>query len=175
MDQQTVFELAEGYEDFSGGSVSLVDGKLFDVGQALEEGNGRIILAPYPRYEEGEQPTDAEAERANYDTQVNDALVKYPGLVQIDAEGAEPAPSLALVDPTDPATESLTQLRARASELDVPGRSSMNKAQLEAGIEAKETELAQHTSPDASTDSSSSTTDDSSDDDDDDNDENQGA
>lgn len=58
------FRLRAGEDDFSGGSVSIGDGETFDVGAALDEGNGTIrveegsaeerALADYPVLARGE-------------------------------------------------------------------------------------------------------------------------
>ena len=142
MQDLIAFELAPGYEEFSGGNVSLVGGDMFDVGEALDESRGRIVLAPGARAGEDGKVSDAEALRAKRDEQVADALMKYPALQRVEPhEGDEPA-SFDAVDISVDSGSTLRELEARARELDIPGRSSMDKDELAEAIAGKEAELA---------------------------------
>lgn len=136
------FELAPGYEEFSGGNVSLVGGAMFDVGEALDVGQGRIVLGPGARANDEEKVSEAEAIRAKRDEEIADALARYPGLQRVDPEPGDEPPSYDEVDITVDAGSTLTELKARASELEIPGRSSMDKDELSVAIAAKEAELA---------------------------------
>lgn len=145
------FVLTPDFEEFSGGNVSLVGGEMFDVGDALEQGNGRIVLGPEPRRNEDGEASEAEEIRANRDAQIVDALVKYPALERAEVEDGDEPASFADVDVTLDEGSTLSELRARASELDIPGRSSMSKEQLSEAIAAREEELAAEAQPEDET------------------------
>jgi hypothetical protein len=142
MQDLIVYALRAEYEDFSGGSVSLVDGEEFDVFEALEAGDGRIVLGLTARLNAEEQVSEPEAVRAYTDAQISEALKNYPAVEPVDVEDGDEPPSYADVDVTMPVGPTLSELRARASELDIPGRSSMSKEALAEAIAAKEARLA---------------------------------
>jgi hypothetical protein len=142
MEDFIAFALREEYEGFSGGNVSLVEGELFDVGTVIEAGNGRIVLGPAPRLGEGGDASNAESLRANRDAEIADALAQYPALERVEVEEGEEPSSFSEVDVTLDAGATLTELRARASELDIDGRSSMNKEELAEAIAQEEARLA---------------------------------
>lgn len=88
---KAAFELrADVADDFAGGSVSLPGGEAFDVGAALEEGKGKIVLDPDPK---GDKPSDKERERAAHDAAVIEALGKFPALKSASVGDAKPASS----------------------------------------------------------------------------------
>lgn len=102
-------ELADPDVGFDYGvQIALHDGSTYKAGEALAEGDGLIITA---------------------DPAKKDSLRAW-GAVE---ETALPDD---FVPPPDPAAQgpTLTELKARATELDIDGRSSMNKAELEAAI-----------------------------------------
>lgn len=102
-------ELADPEVGFDYGvQIALHDGSTYEVGKALEEGDGLIITA---------------------DQHKIDSLRAW-GAVE---ETALPDDFVPPADPAD-AGLTLTELKAKASELDIDGRSSMNKAELEEAI-----------------------------------------
>jgi hypothetical protein len=83
------FELRADVEEFAGGTVSLPGGEAFNVGEALEEGSGKIIVDPTPaalKRSKGESAEDFEARRVEdeqraFDAmQLVEALNRYPAL-----------------------------------------------------------------------------------------------
>jgi hypothetical protein len=136
------FGLRPDYDEFSGGSVALVDGISFDVGEALEEGGGKIVLGLEPRKNSDGDLTEAEGARSLRDAQVADALKNYPALESVEVEDGDEPASYAEVDVISGSGPSLSDLRKRASELDITGRSSMDKEQLAEAIATEEAELA---------------------------------
>lgn len=147
------FELREDIrEDFSGGTAALPGGKTFDLGEALEEGNGQIVLDPRPTYPdeptyEGQPDSEeesakrveaaeayseevaAENERAAADQRLLDTLDLHPALKRAKAQEADASGE------TPPDTgPTKTELEKRAQELEIPGRSSMDKEQLAEAI-----------------------------------------
>lgn len=143
MQDLIAFELADGYEDFSGGNVSLVGGEFFDVGKALEDGDGRIVLGPGARQNSEEKVPENEALRANSDSAIVDALVKYPGLKRVEPRSGDEPPSYADVDLTAPAEATVAELKERAKTLGVKGFSALNKEELVAAVDAAEKAEAQ--------------------------------
>jgi hypothetical protein len=143
MEGLIAYELAPGYEEFSGGNVTLVGGVMYDVKELLDESNGRIVLGPNPRTNADEEVPDEEAERANRDAEIADALSKYPALERVEAEDGDEPLSYDNVDLTT-VSEGPTkiELRERANELDIPGRSSMTKGELIRAIAETEEALA---------------------------------
>lgn len=101
---KVAFELrADAKDKFSGGSVSLPQGRAFDVGEALTEGNGKIVLDPDPAEIEGksaeaQKKRDKEAERARHDAAVIDALGAFPALKQATVGDAPAASSQPAAD-----------------------------------------------------------------------------
>ena len=136
------FVLTPDFEEFSGGNVSLVGGEMFDVGDALDKGNGRIVLGPEPRRNEDGQASEAEEVRANRDAQIADALLKYPALERAEVEDGDEPASFADVDVTLDSGSTKEELLERAKELDIPRRSTMSKEELAEAIAAREEELA---------------------------------
>lgn len=142
MQEVTAFVLREEYsEDFSG-NVSLLDGELYDVGEALEDGDGFIVLGPGPRANEDGEVSEAEAIRSRRDSAIGDALKNYPALEPVDADDLGDPPSYSDVDLAIASGPTLTELKARASELNISGRSGMDKAELAEAIAAEEAKLA---------------------------------
>jgi hypothetical protein len=142
MKQLVAFVLSAEYEEFSGGSVALLDGEAYDVGEALELGNGRIVLGPGPRESEDGTISEAEAIRSRRDAVIVDALAKYPALEEVEVERGDEPLSFTDVDVTLPVGPTLQELRQRAGELDISGRSGMDKAQLAEAIAEEEARLA---------------------------------
>jgi hypothetical protein len=93
------------------------DGSEFLVGEALLSGDGIIV-------------TDDQGEK--------DSLRAWGAVEETDVPSNFTPPAA----PVDEGP-SLTELKAKASELDIDGRSSMNKAELAEAITAKEAELAE--------------------------------
>lgn len=91
-----------------GVQIALPSGAEFKVGEALEEGNGVIVTA---------------------DPMKIDSLRAWSAVEDVDLPDD-------FVPPADPADTgpSLADLKARASELDIDGRSSMNKEELASAI-----------------------------------------
>lgn len=114
MDQYAFALRADAEEDFGGASTTLPGGELFDIGEALEKGNGTIVLEPGKGGEEGE-----------YDRQVYNALLKVPSLKPVNPAEAE-------VDTENGPT--LAELQDKAKDLEIEGRSSMDKKQLAKAI-----------------------------------------
>lgn len=142
MEDLIVYALREEYEDFSGGSVSLGDGEEYDVGAALEAGDGRIVLGVAPRTDPDGGVSAAEAVRSFTDSRIAEVLKAYPALEPVDAEAADVPPSYEDVDVSMPAGPTLTELKSRASELDISGRTKMDKDELAAAIAEEEARLA---------------------------------
>lgn len=143
MTELVVYELISDFEEFSGGNVSLVGGEMFDVGDALDRGQGRIVLAPGPRSaEEGQEVSEAEAKRANRDSEIADALDKYPAVARTEPIDGDEPPSYEDVDISLGADSTREELYRRAQELEIPNRSTMNRDELAAAVSAKEEELA---------------------------------
>lgn len=136
------FELRSEYEDFSGGNVSIFDGQLYDVGEALEAGEGKIVLGTAARKTDDDQIPEAEEERAYRDARIVDALDKYPALKRCSADDAEP-PSYANVNIALGSGPTLADLKERAGELEIPGRSKMNRDELSEAIAAEEARIAE--------------------------------
>jgi hypothetical protein len=156
MNDFTVFALAEGYEDFSGGDVSLVEGRSYDVAQALDDGDGRIVLDSMPRTDEDGKYSEEEEKRAFSDGQIIDALKNYPGLEQVEVESGDTPHSYEGVKAASKGPTK-AELVDRAAELDISGRSGMDKDELGEAIakaEAEATGEADATGGDASTEGS---------------------
>lgn len=143
MDDLIVFSLTEEYqgEDFAG-NVSLVEGEGYDVGEALEAGSGRIVLAPSPRRDEEGNFSKDEEERAYRDGQIADALAKYEAVERVEPESGDEPQSYDGVSVAPEEGPSKGQLEARARELGITGRSGMDKGQLATAIAEEEAELA---------------------------------
>lgn len=88
---KVAFELRADHEDFSGGSIALTDGEAFDVGKALQEGGGKIVLDPSPATRKGEDAQAEENARAARDELIADALRNYPALKTTTVESAPAA------------------------------------------------------------------------------------
>lgn len=142
MDDLIVFSLTEEYADFSGGNVSLVDGVGYDVGEALDTGDGRIVLAPHPRRDEEGEFSKDEEERAWRDGQIVDALDKYEALERVDAGDGDEPPSYDGVSVAPQEGPSKGELETRARELGVTDWSGLEKDELATAISEKEAELA---------------------------------
>lgn len=72
---KVAFAPRSGYEDNLGGTVSVLDGEAFDVGEALKEGGGKIVL----------DPDQKDGEKAHRDLRLAEALDGFPGLKRADA------------------------------------------------------------------------------------------
>lgn len=147
MSDLIVFELAEGYEDFSGGNVSLVDGESYDVGEALEDSDGRIVLAPEPRRDDEGRHSEEEGQRAHRDGVIADALKNYPGLAAVEASSSDEPASYAGVNVAVNSGMTKDQLKDRADELGLEGVSKLNKDDLAEAVAKKEAELASASEP----------------------------
>lgn len=82
---KVAFELRADAEEFSGGTVSLPDGEMFNVGEALEEGKGKIVLDPEQaeipgKGKEADEKREEEGKRAAHESNVIEALTRYPAL-----------------------------------------------------------------------------------------------
>lgn len=93
---KVAYGLRADVEDFSGGSASLPNGELFDVGEALKDGGGKIVLDPAPREikgdsEKAQNARAEEAERAHGDEVLIDTLERHPALKRV-AVSADTAP-----------------------------------------------------------------------------------
>lgn len=143
MQEVLAYALREEYsEDFSG-NVSLLDGEFYDVGEALDEGDGRIVLGVGPRENEDGEVTEAEALRSRRDAAIADALKNYPALEPVEVDEDDEPPSYSAFELSIASGPTLTELRARAGELDISGRSSMSKAELAEAIAIEEARLAE--------------------------------
>lgn len=100
-----------------GVQIALHDGSTYEAGQALLDGDGIIVTA---------SPSEIDSLRAWSAVEATDV----PDNFTPPAPAADEGPSLA-------------DLKAKASELDIDGRSSMNKAELAEAVEAKEAEIAE--------------------------------
>lgn len=113
-----VDDLADPEVGFDYGvQIALHDGSTYEAGQALVDGDGIIV-------------TDNQHEI--------DSLRAWSAVEETDVpdDFTPPAPA---VDEGP----SLADLKAKATELDIDGRSSMNKAELAEAIAAKEAEIAE--------------------------------
>lgn len=80
---KVAFELRSDVEDFSGGSVSLApDAEVYDVGEALQKSDGKIVLDPTPKND-----SESEVERAAKDAAIVEALRNHPALQATTAGG----------------------------------------------------------------------------------------
>lgn len=160
MDDLIVYALREDYADFSGGSVSIGDGEEYDVFEALEAGGGRIVLGVTPRENADGDVTETEAIRSLRDAYISEVLKNYLALERVDAEDGDEPASYGDVDVTLGSGPTKSELRERANELDIVGRSSMDKDELAAAIAETEAALAAGTpvttdpDPDATEDNS---------------------
>lgn len=90
---KVAFELRAEYEDFSGGTVALPGGEAFDVGAALKDGGGKIVLDPEPKPKKaakGDEPAQYDAEELERAAKVQrtvDVLTDYPALKTTSAGG----------------------------------------------------------------------------------------
>lgn len=82
---KNAFELTAGAKDFSGGTVSLPRGESFDVGVALSEGDGKIVLDP-----DAASDSEQERKRAHRDGEIIEALSRFPALKNTTVGDAEP-------------------------------------------------------------------------------------
>lgn len=85
---KVAFELRADSEDFSGGSTSLPGGEAFNVGDALQAGNGKINLNPDPGDRKEAEAQEKENRRAARDARIVEALDKFPALKRTSADAA---------------------------------------------------------------------------------------
>lgn len=77
---KVAFEPRAEYADGLQGSTSLPDSSVFDVGEALSSGGGKIVLNPDPGERKDPDAQEKENERAARDAETIEALDRFPGL-----------------------------------------------------------------------------------------------
>lgn len=87
---KVAFELRADAEDFSAGSTSLPGGEVYDVGDALKAGNGKITLNPDAGERKDEDAQRKEYDRALRDQRIAEALDNFEGLKRTTVGDSKP-------------------------------------------------------------------------------------
>lgn len=91
---KVAFELRADAEDFSAGSTSLPGGDTYDVGEALQAGNGKITLNPDTADRKDQEAQEKENRRAAREVAIVEALDRFPALKRASTvSDAKPEPS----------------------------------------------------------------------------------
>lgn len=88
---KVAFELRADAEDFSAGSTSLAGGEIYDVGDALKAGNGKIVLNPDAGERKDPDAQEKENLRAHRDSRLIEALDNFPALKRTVVGDSSPA------------------------------------------------------------------------------------
>jgi hypothetical protein len=76
---KVAYEARSGFEGLSG-SVQLPNGEAYDVGEALKDGGGKIVLNPDPGERKSDDAQEKENQRAAEERQIAESLALFEGL-----------------------------------------------------------------------------------------------